>query len=123
MTILDKHRQTVPTLRCITLEPFIMRDLVIDPATIADSFKVRAYYIVNLFLAPFYSSGSRASSSRRRLANVCLLPALCLTFFWIFPLRPPLPPSYAQEYALEKAVMTELRGPDMMEAQDGRYVR
>jgi hypothetical protein len=94
-----------------------MKDLVIDPARIAFSLKAKAYYIVNLFLAPFYSTG------RRRLANVCLLPVLCLTFFFIFPLRPPLPPSYAQEYALEKAVMAEVRAPDAMEAQDGRFVR
>ena len=100
-----------------------MRDLVIDPASMADSLKVKAYYIINLFLAPFYSSGSRATSSRRRLANVCLLPALCLTSLYIFPLRPPLPPSYAQEYALEKAVIAKLREPDTIEAQDGRYVR
>lgn len=100
-----------------------MKDLVIDPAGIADSLKIKAYYVANLFLAPFYASTSRSSSTRRRLINVCLLPVLCLAFFFIFPLRPPLPPSYAQEYALEKAVMAELRGQDTMEALDGRFVR
>jgi hypothetical protein len=91
-----------------------MKDLVIDPAGIIHAFRTKLHHLVSLF---------SARSPRRRILNVLLLPVLCVAFFLFFPLRPPLPPSYAHEYALERAVMNEVRRPEAMEAVDGRFVR
>lgn len=91
-----------------------MKDLVIDPIRIAQVLKTKLFQL---------SSILTARSPRRRIFNVLFLPVLCLVFFFLFPLRPPLPPSYAQEYALERTVMNEVRKPQAMEAVDGRFVR
>ena len=91
-----------------------MKDLVIDPIRIAQSLKTKVFQLSSIFTA---------RSPRRRILNVLLLPVLCLAFFFLFPLRPPLPPSYTEEYALERAVMSEVRKPEAMEAIDGRFVR
>lgn len=91
-----------------------MKDLVIDPSGIIHSLNNKLHHLV---------SSLTARSPRRRILNVLLLPVLCIAFFLLFPLRPPLPPSYADEYALERQVMSDVRQPEALEAVDGRFVR
>lgn len=71
------------------LSPCTMKDLVIDPARIAHA-------LANVL---------RPLGPRRRIVHVLLLPCLCLVLLALFPLRPPLPPSYADEYRVERGVV------------------
>ncbi|KAJ9106373.1 hypothetical protein QFC21_001519 [Naganishia friedmannii] len=97
-----------------------MKDLIIDPSWIVETVKTTTYQLVNIVLAPFFASNKRSPS--RRIINILLLPFICFAFLLLFPLRPPLPPSYAEEYAVERALMKELRMPTAVEAIDGKYV-
>ncbi|KAJ9124337.1 hypothetical protein QFC22_001137 [Naganishia vaughanmartiniae] len=97
-----------------------MKDLIIDPSRIAETVKTKTYQLANIVLSPFFASNKRSSS--RRIINILLLPFICFAFLLVFPLRPPLPPSYAEEHAIERALMRELQMPSAVEATDGKYV-
>ncbi|KAJ9126720.1 hypothetical protein QFC24_001751 [Naganishia onofrii] len=97
-----------------------MKDLSIDPSRFAQTVKTTTYQLANIVLSPFFASNKRSPS--RRIINILLLPFICFAFLVLIPLRPPLPPSYAEEYAVERALMKELQMPTAVEAIDGRFV-
>jgi hypothetical protein len=74
------------------------------------------------YLNPAVSYGSSSIRSIRRRPYVFLVLAL-LAIFLFSPLRPPLPPSYKEEWNVEKYLPQVDPEAHFPEGRNGRYVR
>jgi len=60
---------------------------------------------------------------RRNRWNILALPFVCLVFLWLVPLSPPLPPSYAEEWAEERWLPQMAYEGNMEGKEEGRFVK